>query len=53
MTTGAERSVIRGLLGPRAYAPRSVMVGSSGMRCSSLKGGLDTVTRGPVSSNDP
>jgi hypothetical protein len=53
MTTGAQRSIIGGLLGPRACTPRSVMVGSSGMIFSSLEGGLDTVTRVPVSSNDP
>jgi hypothetical protein len=50
---GTDKSVIRGLYGPRASAPRSEIVGSSGYECSPLGAGSGTVSCGPVTSNDP
>jgi hypothetical protein len=46
---GVDRSVFGGSYGPRASAPRSEMVGSSGIKCSSLEMGRAQfpVTRSP------
>ena len=53
MMMGVDRSVFEGLCRPRASAPRSEMVGSSGIKCSSLGDESDTGSCDLITSKDP
>jgi hypothetical protein len=50
---GADRLVFGGSCGPRASSPRYEMVGSSGIKCSSLKDELGIGSHDLVTSKDP
>jgi hypothetical protein len=50
---GVDRLVFRGSCGPRDSSPRYEMVGSSRIKCSSLKDESGIGSYDPITSKDP